>query len=164
MNVGKGTSLLDIDCAALDADRIDCAQRLSAFCFKLLARPKIGLLRGESITMNRAFSRAANRGLQAQAAKPGLFLKQVLGIEVFQAVIFPPSRLVFASMEIEHVGKQPACLLHSVSISHIRWNVSGKGSDQRGNPCQPLGHFFIGSAVAEVRAFDGLAPRQCLGP
>src|SRR4030088_3010948 len=115
MRFGGRRRLPDVDRPRIEIDVRDLAD------LELVPRPHLAtrtghLLRRKAIPGDRTSPRAANARHVFKPAERRRLIERVRGGKLDQTVELPPDGLVLASMELEELRKQPACVLFRRSL------------------------------------------------
>src|SRR5689334_12461043 len=138
MCLGTRWSLLDVDCRAGPIDRDDFAERRLILQANLVSGIDLHFLWRIPVSVDdrsrRSSRLAAHGGTNAfderHAGDRVTLVEEIFFSQVAKAKVFPPSRLVLASMVVEHVCEQPSSLLLVAALgSNLRPGAQQSGAE-----------------------------------
>src|SRR6478672_10489096 len=136
--LGHFRPLPNVDRSPSSVDPVDGSESALILKFDLVVFVEIALLLGERVSVDDGPRRLAllpnhwsNPLDERHAGHGASFVEQLVVGQVAETEVFPPRRLVLATMVIEQIGEDPAPLLFSVSLADDVRNVAEKPRAKR---------------------------------
>src|SRR4051812_824572 len=114
--------------------------------------------------MDRCFNRAAGGLYENQSRQPRLFIEQVISRQVAKAKMLPPHGLLFPSMPVKHVCKEPTTMLLGVSLRNLHGHIMRQPPYEHLDFLLPVGQILTWVAIFRLGARDSSSGLYQLRP
>ena len=135
------SALLDVDGAVVERNSHHASELIAPDAPEIVFGPDVGILQREPVAMNWRLGGAAGLLQERDVSQAGALMKQVFRREVAKPEVFPPNRLFFPSVPIQHERKKPSRLLLCAPFGDIVRYAVRETRDKCGDLSLPFVEF-----------------------
>ena len=150
MDFSHRAALLHIESACSVVNGLDSSER-ACRGFKRISFSNLRVLRRELIAIDWTLFGTADAFNELQARYAAAFLEQFFVGKAAQPEVFPPWRLLFATMPFEHVGQEPPGVLVAGTLQWVLRHTAKEPLHQCKRTLPPLIDSFSGITCLDNR-------------
>ena len=150
MDFSHGAALLHVEGASSVVNGVDSSER-ACRGLKRISFSNLCILLGKFITIDGTLFRTAGAFYELQAGYAATFFEQFFVGKAAQPEVFPPWRLLFATMPFEHVGQEPPGVLVAGTLQWVLRHTAKEPLHQCKRTLPPLIDSFSGITCLDNR-------------